>query len=114
MRLKEMGERLREIRTKKNLSLREAAEKVGVSHTYLNALEKGANPRTGKPVNPSAKTLLRISETYAIPLEELVATDDYAVSDRKHDIEDIMPNIRALSREDREVILYLIKRLSDR
>jgi transcriptional regulator with XRE-family HTH domain len=114
MRLKQMGERLREIRTKKNLSLREAADKIGVSHTYLNSLEKGANPRTGKPANPSAKTLLRISETYGIPVEELVATDDCAVADRKCDIEDITLSLRALSQQDRETIIYLIKRLSDR
>ena len=67
MRLKETGDRLREIRVKRNLSLREAAEKVGISHTYLNALERGYEPRTGRPVNPSARTLVLIAKGYGIP-----------------------------------------------
>lgn len=112
--LEQMGERLREIRMNKNLSLREAADRIGVSHTYLNSLEKGTDPRTGRPVNPTARTLLRISEAYGIPVEELMATDDCTAVGKKCDIEDITLNLRTLSQHDREAIMYLIKRLSDR
>lgn len=111
--MKELGERLRESRMRKNLSLREAAEMIGVSHTYLNSLEKGQHPKTGRPVNPSAKMLQRISEGYGIPLEELLMKDDSEKEKDTYDIEAITSNVQHLSPEDRDVILYLIRRLRD-
>lgn len=109
--MKEIGDKLREIRLKKNLSLREAAEKVGLSHTYLNALEKGRDPRTGKPMNPSARTLVRIAEGYGIPLEELLRMVSRDGAEESDDLEAIARSLQSLEPEDREVILYLIKRL---
>lgn len=111
MRLKEIGDKLREIRLKKNLSLREAAEKVGLSHTYLNALEKGHDPRTGRAMNPSARTLVRIAEGYGIPLEELLRMASPEGAEESDDLEAVARSLQTLEPEDREVILYLIKRL---
>lgn len=102
----ELGERLRRTRIKKSLSLREAAERIGVSHTYLNALEKGMHPQTGKPVNPSAKTLRGISKAYGIPIEELLVTDEKVDGSA-----DIAEEIRHLRPEDRDVIIHLVRRL---
>jgi transcriptional regulator with XRE-family HTH domain len=102
----ELGERLRRIRIKKNLSLREAAERIGVSHTYLNSLEKGMHPQTGKPVNPSAKTLRGISKAYGIPIEELLVTDEEVDG-----IADIAEDIRNLRPADRDAIIHLVRRL---
>ncbi len=110
----DMGEKLRIIRIEKNLSLREAAERMGVSHTYLNALEKGVNPQTGRPVNPSAKTLRRVSETYNIPMEELLLTDRQDSADEESEIEHIAEDILSLSPKDREIVLCLVKRLKSR
>lgn len=38
-------------------SLRDFADKCKISHTHLDSIEKGADPRTGKPVAVSTETL---------------------------------------------------------
>ena len=55
------------------LSLREAAARIGISHTYLSALEKGADPRTGEPIVPSDEVLIKLSRAYGIEYAKLIA-----------------------------------------
>ena len=55
------------------LSLREAAARIGISHTYLSALEKGADPRTGEPIVPSDEVLIKWSRAYGIEYAKLIA-----------------------------------------
>lgn len=52
------------IRTKRgNLSLREFARRCdGISHTQIDCIEKGIDPRTGKTVRPTVETLAKISK----------------------------------------------------
>ncbi|MCL6599527.1 MAG: helix-turn-helix domain-containing protein [Alicyclobacillus macrosporangiidus] len=72
---KELGEFLRRLRGK--MSLREAAEKTGLSHTYISQLEKGVDPRTGKEISPSVAVLNRIADAYNIPRESLLLLAGY-------------------------------------
>ena len=111
MLLKEIGKRLKEAREARNLSLRKAAEMIGVSHTYLDTLEKGRDPRTGNPVNPSAETLVQISKGYGIPIDELLPLDDEANEDDSLDFDAIAHSLQELRPKDRDAILHLIKRL---
>lgn len=112
MLLKEIGKRLKEAREARNLSLRKAAEMIRVSHTYLDTLEKGRDPRTGNPVNPSAEILVQISKGYSIPIEELLPLDNKANEDNSLDFDAITHNLQKLRPEDRDAILYLINRLA--
>lgn len=52
------------IRTKRGtLSLREFAQRCdGISHTQIDCIERGIDPRTGKPVRPTVETLAKISK----------------------------------------------------
>ena len=68
--MKSFGERIFEARMEKGWSLREAAANIGISHTYLSAIEKEYDPRTGNPVTPSADSLLKICNAYKIPYRE--------------------------------------------
>ena len=111
MLLKEIGKKLKEAREARNLSLRKAAEMIGVSHTYLDTLEKGRDPRTGNQVNPSAETLVQISKGYDIPIDELLPLDDEANEDDSLDFDAIAHSLQELRPEDRDAILHLIKRL---
>ncbi|WP_084664991.1 helix-turn-helix domain-containing protein [Thermanaeromonas toyohensis] len=43
-----IGEVIREYREKHGLSLREFAQKVKLSHAYIDKLENGVDPVTGK------------------------------------------------------------------
>jgi len=54
------------------LSLRKAAKLIGISHSYLNNLEKGIDPNTKAPVNPTPETLSLISKAYKIDYNELM------------------------------------------
>lgn len=56
----ELGLFLRRKRGK--MSLREFAAKCNISHTHLDSIEKGADPRTGKPVSVSTETLRLIAD----------------------------------------------------
>lgn len=65
------------IRKDLKLSLREAANLIGISHSYLSTLEKGFDPRTGSPIKPTPETLKLISEAYGIKYEKLMIAAGY-------------------------------------
>ena len=106
-----MGEKLHKIRSEKNLSLREAAKILGVSHTYLDMLEKGYNPQTGKPINPTAEILQQISIGYKIPVEELFMSDQDTDEEDSFDAAAIADRIEKLRPEDRNLVVCLVDRL---
>lgn len=72
-----LGEFLKEKRTKEGLSLREFADYLNISHTYLSKLENGCDPRTGKPVSPTIETLKQLSNALGLSLEELLQISGY-------------------------------------
>lgn len=83
-------------RTKRNLSYRKAADLIGISHTYLVALEKGEDTR-GLPANkPTPETLKLISLAYGTDYNRLLEMCGYT------SIDDYMPpsnpDIRLIAR----------------
>lgn len=72
-----LGKYLHEEREKRNMSLREFSELLGISHTYLKKLETGCNPSTGKPVSPTIETLNEISKALHVSLEYLLEVSGY-------------------------------------
>lgn len=64
--MSELGRYLESVRKEKNISLREAAEKSGVSYSYIRDIELGINRKTKKEVSPSAQVLKKISDVYDI------------------------------------------------
>lgn len=56
-----------------DLSLRDCAKSIGISHTHLDSIEKGYDPRTGKPVSLTVETLHKISQGMNIPIEDLMS-----------------------------------------
>ena len=66
-------ETLFQLRKDRGLSLREAASAIGISHTYLSALEKGRDPRTGNRIVPSQQVLLSICQVYGIDYSQAYA-----------------------------------------
>ena len=57
----EMGQRIRDRRLELNLTLRELAEQVGVTSSFLSYVERGE-------VSPSLTTLARIADELSVPL----------------------------------------------
>ena len=57
-------------------SLRDFAYSLGISHTYLDSLEKGVNPKTGARVSVSAETIKRIADHFSVTTDYLLGRVD--------------------------------------
>ncbi|MGH1260516.1 MULTISPECIES: helix-turn-helix domain-containing protein [Bacillus] len=60
--MKTLGNIINEYRKEKNLSLREFALRCQLSHSYIDKLEKGIDPRNGKPVEPTLAVIEQIAK----------------------------------------------------
>ncbi|PEA33675.1 helix-turn-helix domain-containing protein [Bacillus toyonensis] len=60
--MKTLGMIIREYRQERNLSLREFATRCQLSHSYIDKLEKGIDPRNGKPVEPTLAVIEQIAK----------------------------------------------------
>ncbi|PWA13287.1 hypothetical protein DCC39_02260 [Pueribacillus theae] len=67
-----LGTFLEAVRKEKNLSLREAASKSGLGHSYIRDLELGINRKTGKKVIPSINSLKKIADAYELNIYDLL------------------------------------------
>ena len=67
---KEIGITVRKLRG--DLSLRDFAKKCDIAHTTLDNIEKGFDPRTKKPANPSARILERIAIAAGVSVEYIL------------------------------------------
>lgn len=67
----DLSEILRRERLKRGYSLRSAAEKIGISHSYLASLENGADPRSGIPLVPSKAVITKICIAYQLDGAEI-------------------------------------------
>jgi transcriptional regulator with XRE-family HTH domain len=75
--MKTLGQRIRELREEKDLSLRELAKKIQVTPAFLSDIELGRR-------NPSEKNLQNIARVLDTPLEELRSYDTrFPVEDLK-------------------------------
>ncbi|AVX31847.1 Transcriptional regulator, contains XRE-family HTH domain [Carboxydocella thermautotrophica] len=92
-----LGEYIRNKRKERGLSLRECARMCDISHSYLDSLEKGKDPRTNKPVSPTIDTLKKISKGLGVPINELleaadIKTDPNHCPDEMEAIEECPPS----------------------
>lgn len=71
-----LGDLIKQYRTINNLSLRDFALKSGLSHTYISALEKNIDPRTGKPIAPTLDTVKYVAKGMNISIEEILKALD--------------------------------------
>ena len=60
--MNDFGKKLKELRGDK--SIREASRNIGISHTYLDSLEKGFDPRSGKERKPTIEVIHKIANYY--------------------------------------------------
>lgn len=56
-----VGEWLKLYREQHDLSMQALADLCGFSKAYINVLEKGVNPKTGKPISPTMQTFEKIA-----------------------------------------------------
>ncbi|MFV0518463.1 MAG: helix-turn-helix domain-containing protein [Aminipila sp.] len=70
----QLGNYLRNLRG--SISLREFSKKCGISHTHLDSIEKGIDPRTGKPVRITTETLKNIATGLGVDFLALAALSE--------------------------------------
>lgn len=56
-----LGEYIKNYRKEHELSLRQFAKMCDISHTHIDSIERGIDPRTGKTVKISNETILKIA-----------------------------------------------------
>ena len=71
---KNLGAIIKQFRKKNGLTLREFADKSGLSHTYIFMLEENRNSKTGESITPSLSTLTKIARVLGVSPSELGAT----------------------------------------
>lgn len=71
-----IGELIKKYRKDYNLSQRDFAKRCNLSHTYIAALEKNIDVRTGKPIAPTLEAVKSIASAMNIDVEDLLKTLD--------------------------------------
>lgn len=82
--MKTLGMIIREYRQERNLSLREFATRCQLSHSYIDKLEKGIDPRNGKPVEPTLAVIEQIAK--AINKDKTNLLEEIGYLNRPNDI----------------------------
>ena len=87
-----LGSHIRKIRKSKGLTLKDLAEKSGLSIPYLSDIERGA-------VNPSLKTLQSIAKALELSLPEIVDFNselEHRLICQNQQLRQMLENIRLL------------------
>lgn len=67
-----LGDIIKKYRTEHNLSQRDFAKMCNLSHTYIAALEKNLDPRTGKPISPTLDTVKYVSKALNMSIDDVL------------------------------------------
>ena len=100
-----LGDIIKQYREANNLSQRDFAKKCNLSHTYISALEKKIDSRSGKKIAPTVDAVKNISIALDISLYDLLKMLD----DKKEFTVNINKNEIDLSNLTRDDIDYLKK-----
>lgn len=83
---------IKKYRDDHDLSQRQFANQCNLSNGYISILERGANPKTGKPVTPTIPQLKKLADGMAMTLNELFEkVDDMPVSLDLAGIRNVIP-----------------------
>ena len=99
-----IGSKLKELRTRNNVSLQELANAVKASKAHIWDIERGASQ------NPSLELLKRIADYFKISISELVEENPHAEGEPEELIA-MYRGLKELSKEDRETVNMLVQRL---
>ncbi|MCO6203206.1 helix-turn-helix domain-containing protein [Staphylococcus epidermidis] len=98
--MNDFGKKLKELRG--NQSIREASRNIGISHTYLDSLEKGIDPRTGKERKPTIEVIHKLSKYYNVDFFDLSRLAGVFVSIKDTPKEDKREEINKMKKRFKE------------
>ncbi len=99
---KNIGEKVRKIRKKKNISQEELAWKIGKSPNFIGLIERGKK-------RPSIETLRKISRVLNVPLKTFFEELQYSLPEEDIFIEKIRFLLKDTSEKDKKVVYQVIK-----
>ena len=67
-----LGLYVRQLRIERGYSLREMGVVADLSHTQIDIIEKGYDPRTGRRANTTVETLQKLARALAVPFDRFV------------------------------------------
>lgn len=102
--MKTLGELLKELRGKE--SLRDASKRIGISHTYLDTIEKGFDKRSGKHVNPTPETLKLLSKAYNYDYEKLMKHAGYLDNTNNSEVDNEEAEFQAFANDPELQVFY--------
>lgn len=85
-----LGNIIKNYRKEHAMSLRDFADKCGISHSYIARLETGIDPRNGKPVEPTVEVVARIASAMGMTLDELLQRTGYLPESGAIELEDLL------------------------
>ena len=71
-----LGDLIREYRKQHGLSQRQFAINCDVSNGYVSMLERGINPKTGKPVTPNLYQLKKLADVMGMSITDILEIAD--------------------------------------
>ncbi len=71
--LEEFGKVVRLARRASPMTVRELANRVGVSYAYVSIIELAENPTTKKPAKPSREIVLALARELSLDVDECLA-----------------------------------------
>ena len=110
-----LGEYIREKRG--DVSLRDFAKQCNISHTHLDSIEKGFDPRTGKPVKLSLEVLKSIAAGIGETLEYLIILETEQSEKENRDLANFLKyqkvtyKDKLLSDDDKDKLIKVIDAL---
>ena len=75
-----LGMLIKEYRQQNGVTMEEFAKKCGFSKGYISMIERGKNPKTGRPIAPTLKAYDAIAGAMGLTLNELLKKVDDTVS----------------------------------
>lgn len=124
----ELGEFIKKYREENDLSLREFANKSGLSHAYIAKLESGIDPRSGKKVEPTLDTIKKIADATDTQLIEVLKLMGYVESNNEEKSEcmldeeikqiisnldsefiDILKDLDGMTKEEKKILTIFLE-----
>jgi transcriptional regulator with XRE-family HTH domain len=105
MDVKAIAERVKEIREVRGWSLRQWAERAGVSHTWIAHVE--AADRDTVDLNK----LLKLAAAAQVPLSDMLGVEAYEDNHRYADLDELTAIVMGLGSEDRNLVMTVARRL---
>lgn len=109
-----LGEKIKSFRKERNLTMQQLGDLAGKSKGYISILEKGINPQTKKPIEPSLDAIQNIAKALNVDLEELISDTEDIIKLPKitnDTIEKITTTVQQLNEENQNKTYKYAKNL---